>query len=557
MSERQHEIKVPLRVLPLGSIGPVFESASVDVDPHRHNGGTIKEKLSVRSGILVHAAQIVDDTVPLKEWYTPSFPLLLIECAKHFAEVDEWMTNSNSIARLLHAGVRMECALPVLSRAYWQEGYPQFLDAATYLKMLVESSNTYDFQRRVEYVCLSHPRHDLMPVCPFVDSTGQLLLSPALRGDPTGGKYVGEWQDIPRDNLSLDELASMKSTALRLRELSPYIARASQAVVRLFGYHAACHDGDITSTTRLRVVPCTAFFVSPIHLLTARTNRFCAETNTYAYRFAFSPNTRASHGMLTPDVDLVECHEVPEQVAFLAETIRDIGVLVNDQRMPNGLQSTPWCDMMLLEVTNKDRHTRLDTQYLLPEMTSLDVEKGEPLFALHYPNQPSAEYLTETFGSRGYNCGVTENELRGQMWSYDTKMCSMGSALEEINFQRVLKTNCTLLPGSRGAPILRNVFVDFDNDAAKRKKVGEDSAGLEFAATYCAMAIGRSRENVEKERDHIISMSTSDLARTESLGANMYNDCTPVHNTCLVLLYLKYVLPAITNEDHRMYVARF
>ncbi|CUI14509.1 Hypothetical protein, putative [Bodo saltans] len=451
----------------------------------------------------------------------------------------------------------MECALPVLSRAYWQEGYPQFLDAATYLKMLVESSNTFDFQRRVEYVCLSHPRHDLMPVCPFVDSTGQLLLSPALRGDPTGGKYVGEWQDVARDNLSLDELASMKSTAVRLRELSPYITRASHAVVRLFGYHAGCHDGDITSTTRLRVVPCTAFFVSPIHLLTARTNRFCAETNTYAYRFAFSSNTRASLGMLTPDVDLIECHEVPEQVAFLAETIRDIGVLVNDQRMPNGLQSTPWCDLMLLEVTNKDRHTRLDTQYLLPEMTSLDVVKGEPLFALHYPNQPSAEYLTETFGSRGYNSNVTENELRGQMWSYDTKMCSMGAVLEEINFQRVLKTNCTLLPGSRGAPILRNVYVDFDNDAAKRKSVGEDSAGLEFAATYCAMAIGRSRENVEKERDHIISMSTSDLARTESLGANMYNDCTPVHNTCLVLLYLKYVLPAITNEDHRLYISRF
>ncbi|CUI14508.1 Hypothetical protein, putative [Bodo saltans] len=49
MSERQHEIKVPLRVLPLGSIEPTFENASVDVDPHRHNGGGIKKKISEAS----------------------------------------------------------------------------------------------------------------------------------------------------------------------------------------------------------------------------------------------------------------------------------------------------------------------------------------------------------------------------------------------------------------------------------------------------------------------------------------------------------------------------
>lgn len=559
MSSDHHEVKIVLQVLPFAAAAPKFEEASVFVDPHRHNGSSIKEKLCVRSALLVHAAAIVDDSVPIKEWYSPNFPLILVECAKTFAETEEWVANTNTMARLLHAGVRIECALPVLSRAYWQEGYPQFLDAATFLKTLVESSNTYDFLRRDEFVCLSHPRKELMPVCPFVDTAGKshLLLSPALRGDPTGGPYIGEWQDVARDNLSTDEVAALKAASLRMRELSPYLVRVSQAVVRLFCYHATSHDVELTESSKLRVVPCTGFFISPIHILTTRSNKFCHETNTFAHRFAFTTNTRAPHGMLMDDVDLFGCHELPEQVTFLAETIRDIGVLVPDGKLPCGLQSTPWCDLMLLVVDNPVRHSRGETQYLLPEMNSLDVAKGDDQFVIHYPNQPSDHVMEHTFGSRGHNSTITEKSLRQQMWSYDGKVCSVGSALEEISFQRLIKSNCSLLPGSRGAPVVRRVFVEFDNDAAKRKRIGEDSQGLEFAGTYCGVTVGRSRELVEKERDHIISMSTSDLARTESLGANMYNDCAPVQHTCLMLLYMKYVVPAITNDDHRLYLARF
>lgn len=552
-----HEVKLCLQVLPFGSAQPKFEDVSVFVDPHRHNGSVVKEKLSVRSGLLIHGASIVDDTIPLKDWYTPSFPLILVECSKTFVETDDWMGNTNTMARLLHAQVRVDCALPILSRAYWQEGYPQFSDAATFLKSLIEATNVYDYQRRIEFVCLSRPRKELMPVCPFVESTGGLLLPPSLRGDPTGGRFVGEWSDVTRDNLSTDEVLVMKQTAKRLKEISPYLVRASQAVVRLFCYHALTHDDNIDSSSKLRVVPCTGFFVSPIHILTTRTNKFCLESNTYAHRFAFTTSVRAPHGMLTEDVDLFGCHEVPEQVTFLTDTIRDIGVLIPDSKLPDGYQSTPWCDLMLLEVDYPQRHGRSDIQYLLPELTSNTLNKGDEVFAIHYPNQPTDGYMADTFGARGHNANVSERDVRAQMWSYDTKVCSVGNALDELGFQRVLKTNCSLLPGSRGAPVLRQAFVEFDNDAAKRRRIGEDSMGLEFAGTYCAVAVGRSLELVNNERDNIIAMSTSDLARTESLGSNVCNECAPVHHTCLVLLYLRYIVPAISNEDHRMHLQKF
>jgi hypothetical protein len=464
-----------------------------------------------------------------------------------------------------------------LSRAFWQPGYQAFLDAATFLKHLVEISGRYDYQRRVEYVCLTNPQRDLQPVAPFMETSGDVLFPPTLRGDPTGGKFIGEWVDSVKNNVSVDTLEHLRVEAQRLKQESPYLKRISSAVVRLFCYHAVDRDSLITESSKFIVTSSTAFFISPKHLLTARTAKYDRWKDSYAHRFAFTTNVRALHGMLVGGVDLFDCFEVQGQVNFLADSIREIGVLLEETKMPCGSQSAPWCDPMLLEISDP-RCYRDDTQYLLPEIAAVPsasrevaatpnnsnvliptapIAKGEHVIAISYADRPHQQYLNDMFGDKGHNQPCDEEMLRGQFWLYHLKVASMGSFLDDVDARRVVKHNCSLLEGSRGCPLVHHTHVDFDNDAAKRKRIGEDSHGLEYAGTYCAVSVGRSVELVEMERENIISMSTSELARIDSLEVNMFNEALTVDHTSLVLLYLKFILSVVTNDDHRMYLAKY
>jgi hypothetical protein len=394
-----------------------------------------------------------------------------------------------------------------------------------------------------------------MPVAPFSETSGQLLLPPSLRGDPSGGRYVGEWVEVKRDGISADEVDRMRVEAQRLARVSPYLVAASKAVVRIFCTHPMSNDEPLTETSKLRIQTATGFFVSPKHILTTRTIKHDRFRDTYALKFCFTTNTRALFGMLQEDVDLFDCREVPGQVDFLADSIRHIGVLLEENKMPCGFQTAPWCDLMLLEVS-QSRHYRSDTQYLLPELTS--PSRNDPLYAIHYVNRPSPDALEDNFGFKGYNKMVEEATLSTQFWHYDLKVCSFGQCLtDDVKQSRMMHFNGSLMSGSRGAPLIRTTHVDFENDAAKRKRLGEDSGGLELACTFAGIAVGRAVELVERERENIIAMSTSELARVDSLGVNVYNEGASAHHTCLVLLYLKYIAPVITNEDHRRHLHEF
>ncbi len=543
-------------VLPYGSrtMEAVAEHL-LSLDAMRHNGETIKDKLGGIQGLIIHGSQIVDDAMILRSWYSSAFPIVLIQSAKGYEETQQWSSNKNQVARLLQAQVNMECSLAVLSRAFWQSGYQQFLDAATFLRTLVDSTGTFDAQRRVEYICLTMPRRELMPVAPFSETSGQLLLPPSLRGDPTGGRYVGEWVDKPRDAISIDEMGRMRCEANRINRVAPHLVHASKSVVRIFCTHPLNHDTPLDDKCRLRIATATGFFVSPRHILTARTIKHDRLHDTYAVKYDFTTNTRALFGMLQQGVDLFECREVPGQVDYLADSIRNIGVLLEQNKMPAGFQTAPWCDLMLLEICSS-QHYRGDAQYLLPELAC--PERNDPMFAIHYVNRPTPDILDDTFGSRGHNKAVDEPTLSSQFWHFDLKVCSFGhSMMDDVKESRVIKFNASLMDGSRGAPLIRTTHVDFDNDAAKAKRLGDDSGNLEFACTYAGVAVGRPVELVERERDNIISMSTSELARVDSLGCLMYNEGSSCHHTCLVLLYIKYISPVITNEDHRKHLHEF
>ena len=554
MSDFEEQFSVAL--LPYGSKAPVFTRTHVMLDPLRDSAGRIKEKLAVRA-FIIHGAQILDDHAVVRSFVIPGCPLVVIQCSPTFEENDNWMKNPNYLARLVNANVSVECALVSLSRSYWQQGYTQFLDAATFLRNLVDETGTHDYQRRSEVVCLSFPRKELMPATPFNEHSGNLLLSPALQGDPTGGKYVGEWIDKIRTTISHEEAASMVATAQRMKKVQPYLNASAKALVRIFGYHSLNHDEPLGSCKKFRVVACSGFFISPRHILTTRTAKYHTQSQTFAHRFTFSRNVRAMHGMLREGIDLFDCVEVRGQVDYIVDSIRSIGVELPEGKIPAGLNSATWCDFLLLEVVDR-RSEASDTEYLLPELLeNAPIKRGDDLFTLHFPNRPDDDFLDSCFGTRGFNKKFSAVDLGMQFWDFNIKSCSCGSALDDCTPLRTIQHNCSMLPGSRGAPVIRSTHVEFENDAAKMKKIGEDSLGLDFACTYCAVSIGRSTELMERDRDNIISMSTSDLARIESLGVNMHNVAAIVTHTSLILSYIKYIAPCISNADHRAHLHKF
>lgn len=568
--QREFEIPFDVKLLPYASTAPIFADSRLFLDPMRDTATSIKERLGVR-GLVICNAAIVGDGEVVKNWFTAGTTIVVAQCSAEFEEADEWMSNPNQMARLLHAGLRPECALVCLSRAFWQEGFPQFSEAATFLRNVVDSTGTHDYQRRVDVVCLTHPRKELNHVAPFNEKSGQIMFPPTLRGEVRGSAIVDEWVDQPRESMSVEELDKVRAAAARMKAQAPYLVAASRAVVRIFGYHPLNHDVSLSTSSMLssstllqqqqqqqqRVVPFTGFFVSPRHILSTRTAIYSAQHDTYAQRFAFTRDVRAVHGMLRPDLDLFECREVPGVVDFIADSIRNIGVVLDGSKVVPGRQAAPWSDLLLLEVVDR-RHYSSDAEYLLPELDP-EVRKGDELFALHFAAKPSEAYIADMFGFRGHNRGgaLTEDHLRRQFWQYDCKACSIGNAVDDSDTLRRVRHNCTLLEGTRGAPILRNTHVDFDNDAAKLKRMGEPTDGNDFACTYAAISTGRAIDLFEKERENIIGMSTSELARVESLAVNMTNEAVTTGHVCLILLYIRYIRDEITNADHRLHLHKF
>eukprot|EP00744_Colponema_vietnamica_P009299 GILI01013241.1.p1 GENE.GILI01013241.1~~GILI01013241.1.p1 ORF type:complete len:662 (+),score=117.21 GILI01013241.1:165-1988(+) len=518
----------------------------------KDNVNNIKERLGMKA-LVIHSAHILDDADTVRNWYTPIFPIIAVECVRSFEETDDWAKNPNLLARLLNAQVPMQCAIVCLSRANWREGYPQFLDAASFLRQQVDSTGMYDYMRRTELICLSMSRKELMPVAPFVEKSRDLLSPPCLRGDNTGGQYVGEWVDVPRTLISSEEAAMLREKSLNLRQIQDKLKDATKAMVRVFGYHPLSPDVTrLTEDTRQRVVAASGFFISPIHILTTRTVKFYAPANTYAQRFTFYRGIRGVHGMLRKDVELLECREVPRQMKVVSEVIRSIGVEMPDNKFPAGAQSVPWCDLMLLEVVNA-RDAVHDHDYLLPDLNCGNLKKGDEVMALHFPTRPSEEYFSDVFGPRGYNTTkATGADVGTQFWDYNQLCCSFGNVQVDADDSRQIRHTCSVLPGSRGAPIIGTPpYVSFEKDGKSRNV--DDS----FACTYAGIQVGRAVETFEAERTNIITMSTSDVARQEGLFVNMYNEAVTANHVVLILLYIKFVSAAITNQDHQRHLQKF
>ena len=558
--DSEHKKSYTVKLLPYGA--REFTDAHVLVDPIKCQAATLKELLGQREGILIHAANIVGEDNSLRNWYTDEYPIVLCGAPPGFEEKDAWRNNANQVARLLNAGVPMDLALVATGRCYWQEGFHAFFDAASTIRQLVDASGTYDYQRRVEIMCMSS--RQLNPVVPFNEITGEPMLPPLLRGDIDGGPFHKEWVDVPRGLISAEERAIIEEAARDAESKKAVLQRCSKAVVRVFGYHnapdmddplrpggAAAH-GDESPTRnaaakaasrQIRVVPFTAFFVAPDLLLASRTACFCAETNTFAHKFMFTRQTRAMHGMLTPGVHLFECTPVADLTDTLVRSVRSVGIALEDSHVPGGLYATPWNDFILFEVAPAQR----SETYLLPEAADTRADTAQPgdqVFALGYSERPSDWWLDLNFGPRGHSeeTSVTESTVRTQWWGYDL-LCAGVGEVTEVNVRNgTLRHTASLLPGTRGGPVLRKML-----------SVRKDDEVL----TYAGINAGRSLELLNRERDNIVDMSTSDLSRKESLSFNMQNVALPAQHLSLVLLYQQVIKRRITSPAHREHVNRF
>ena len=532
MSEFEQSFTVQL--LPYGASSPTaFKQVAVHLDPLRHTCSAIKELLGIR-GLLCHGSTIVPDEGLLKNWYDSSCPIVVVASSADWEETESWSKNPNPIARLLNCHAPVESALVAVGRCYWQEGFHAFFNAATILRNLVDLTGTFDYQRRAEFACMT--RQELNPVMLFNEYSGKLLPPPRLRGDAAGGDFLGEWVDIPRPNLSTEERDALVAEARSIQNVSPDLEEASRAVVRLFGYHSLADE------ERIHVTTATAFFVAPGLLMSTRTATFCKETNTFAHTFRYTRRTRALHGVLEPGIDLFDVKPLPDLTETLVTRVRALGISLDDTKVPPGMFAAPWCDVVLFEVV--DPRQKLDCVCLLPEIGHATPLREERVYAIAYSDIPSNDWTARAFGAKGNNCEgkVTSEHLRTQWWSHDVKCCSVGQVHEDFREEEgVLKHTCTLLPGARGAPLLR------------RLRSVHDGTTLTFAG----MACGRSDELFEREADNIIGMSTSDLARRESLASNVFNDALPATHLTFVLLYQEAIPHRLTDPAHRAHVRKF
>jgi hypothetical protein len=550
LPQTEFEIRFSTRVFPLGArTANDFRKQDLFLDPMRDTAGSIKDRLGIH-GIVIHNAAIVGDSALLKNWYQESSkcPIVVVETPSLFEESQEWERNGNLMARLLNAGSTIECALVALGRCYWQEGFGQFSLAATSLRTLVDHSGTFDYQRRLEVMCLSHPQKLPMPVAVYNEFSAKLMLPPVLKGDLSGGPLLDHWVDKPNKTVSMEEKAQISARARRVETLIPHLETAGEAVVRGFGYHE-------DKSGRTRVVPFTAFFVSPKHLLTCRTSKFSAQYDSYATRFTISRRIRAVHGMLSSPEDLIEAKEVTEANQFLVDSIRRLGINLEDSKVPPSFQATAWSDLLLLEVTDPRYYT---SSYLLPELDP-QLRRDDEVFAIQYTERPTAAWLQTVFGEVGHvgkGQEYTEDLLRIMCWSYDTKLCSLGYLTEtptEVE-GNTLKHSCTMMPGSRGAPLLKTVRVDVEGKHGTYDNYGQKMLPI---STYIGISTGRAMCHFLKETENIIQMSTGELARVDSLASNMFNEAASCSQISLVLLYQKFISPAIADTNHKLYLHKY
>jgi hypothetical protein len=533
MSDFEQTFK--LQLLPYGAQSPAdFKEVAVNLDPLRHTCIAIKELLGVR-GLLAHASAIIPDEALLKNWYDAGAPIIVVASAPDWEESDTWAKNPNPVARILNCHVPVECALVALGRCYWQQGFKAFFSAASVLRHLVDGTGTYDYQRRAEFSCLT--RKELNPVMVYNEHSGKVLPPPILRNDTSGGRFRNEWVDVPKPNLSTEELVGVANQARQISAVSGTLNEASRAVVRVFGYHTVSDDD------RLDVHSFTAFFVAPGLLMTARTASFNEATNTFAHSFRFTRRVRALHGMLEHGVDLFDLRPIDGLTETLVSRIHALGIALEENKVPPGMFASPWNDILLLEVVDA-KQREVPCEILLPEVATEQVRRDEQLYAIAFSDAPTEPWIMRNFGPRGYNAdgAITADDVRRQWWSHDVKCCSVGVVHEDCALESdSLKHTCSLLPGSRGAPVLRRLRSVVDGETL----------------TFCALSCGRATELFVNECENIVAMSTSELARRDSLASNVFNEALPSAHLSLVLVYQELIQHRLKDPKHRAHIRRY
>lgn len=342
--------------------------------------------------------------------------------------------------------------------------------------------------------------------------------------------------------------------------------------------HQNQHQNQQQQVPATHVIPFTAFFVSRSLLLTTRTAAYSTLTGgTFASSFKFTRRLRALHGMLEDHVDLHQLRVVEGVAEALADRINHLGINVADSSIPPGLSATEWCDLMLLEVVDPGQYANVG-EYLLPEMNPLgnilnasrsysssslqtggenqnnNSSNNKTVFCMSYPSAPDSDWMEQVFGPRGYNTSIGEDTIRKLFWGYDLKTTSVGEAMthniDEMERTRSIYHNCSVLPGSRGAPIFKDI---------KRTVISSHDASKETLYLFAGIERGRSLDEMTTQREDIIALSTSEIARRDSLAYNVRNEAHASNHLALVLLYQTFIAHDVASHhpEHRKYIQEY
>ena len=538
-----------------------FEEVLVAIETQKDNPLTVMEKAGVQRGFMCYFGRVCDENVPVKTWYDGKEPMVIVPVNSDYIEATE-VRGQDSAARLVDAGVPISHALKALGRAHWHRGFHEFSGAATNARKLVEATCRDPYNNRTELVTLD-PFGELGPTGHYREnvppSQADVLLPPHCVGHLDPLQVKGQWagrHDFR--GLSGEERLDLKQKGHEWGDRKVFTEKAGRAVVRVFGYHALEGEG-LRRPPRLgradraprnpldelrvddsdacyRVVPFTAFFVSPTLLLATRTCCYSAKEGTYASHFRWTNQVRAKHSTLRPGVDLHACKEVQGVSSFLVEKIRNIGVELTTDKVPPGNMAVAWNDLLLLEV----EEGLASSIYLLPEDTT--IKKGEDLASVYYSELPDDSWIEGVMGPQGHGVDMGLRELLDLCWGFNIKSLSLGTAKNDDEVG-LAHHSCALVTGSTGSPVLHNF---------KAVSTPECPEIYTFAAINC----GRCREEVEQSVTDIEANNSTPAAAKMAKSLNMYNTAISVTHIAFILLYQQYILPEFAGKPEESYLEK-
>ena len=599
------ERAIGIYLLPYGSKHPTdYHRMTLLLDPQIHTAQHVKDQLGVK-GLVLHGANIVPAEVPLRAWYTHHYPIIIVASSEFYIETEEWQQNENPLARLLNAGCPIHLAIMAAGRCYWQEGFQAFFDAASVIRQLIDASYDYqrrieatccnasrwlnpvivfneysgepmlppvlrgdltrgriygewidgfrvnmsDNERRLikQEAEVVKTKVDVLKRCgeavvrvfgyhkvsgdeqlhvkaftAFFVAPGLLMATRTATYDDVNQTFAHAFKFTTR----LRAVHGMLTEGLDLHECRPLEGLTEMLIARV--RHVGLSLDDAQTPAGLVATPWNDFLLLEVRSPALHSTVYLLPELEFKDQSSNSSNSQSTNSPVK-NQQSNDTKEKSSETKSLPESDEQADSECGDNSKSNT------SSIMDTSESQQDNNKRGASK---PQPQHGPLKPGDQVFAIGFGERPSPEWMEVVLGSRGYaDEEITEDVLRRQWWGFECKCASLGQIMPLENCH-----NASLLPGTRGSPLLRTMSSESDD---------------EEILTYCGINCGQSVELMNQKRDSIIEMTASEVARKDSLKYIVMNQYIPVHHLCLVFIYQAVIAPRITSRPHMMYLRKF